>query len=110
VVKHIARRFVRRGEPLEDLVQVATVGLNQFCGSLRSRSQRGSLSFTIPTLTGELRRYFRDYSGNGHLVLRFFRDLTQTQSAEHVGVSQMHVSRVLHQTLAFLQKRMATLD
>jgi RNA polymerase sigma-B factor len=44
------------------------------------------------------------------LALRFFRDLTQTQIAEHVGLSQMHVSRTLRQTLAFLQKRMATSD
>jgi RNA polymerase sigma-B factor len=44
------------------------------------------------------------------LVLRFFRGLTQTQIAEHVGVSQMHVSRMLRQTLAFLQQQMATVD
>jgi RNA polymerase sigma-B factor len=44
------------------------------------------------------------------LALRFFRDLTQTQIAEHVGLSQMHVSRVLRQTLAFLQQRMTTSD
>ena len=40
------------------------------------------------------------------LVLRFFRQLTQTQIAEQVGISQMHVSRVLRQTLALLQERM----
>jgi RNA polymerase sigma-B factor len=44
------------------------------------------------------------------LVLRFFRQLTQTQIAEQVGISQMHVSRVLRQTLAFLQERMASAE
>jgi RNA polymerase sigma-B factor len=41
------------------------------------------------------------------LVLRFFHQLTQTQIAEQVGISQMHVSRVLRQTLAFLRHRMS---
>jgi RNA polymerase sigma-B factor len=44
------------------------------------------------------------------LMLRFFRHLTQTQIAEQVGMSQMHVSRVLSRTLAFLQERMDCSD
>jgi RNA polymerase sigma-B factor len=44
------------------------------------------------------------------LALRFFRQLTQTQIAEQVGISQMHVSRVLRQTLEFLQERIANSD
>ena len=37
------------------------------------------------------------------LYLRFFRGLTQTEIANEVGVSQMHVSRILSQTLSFLR-------
>jgi RNA polymerase sigma-B factor len=44
------------------------------------------------------------------LALRFFRQLTQTQIAEQVGISQMHVSRVLRQTLEFLQERITNAD
>ena len=40
------------------------------------------------------------------LILRFFGDLTQTQIAEEVGISQMHVSRLLTQTLATLRARL----
>jgi RNA polymerase sigma-B factor len=40
------------------------------------------------------------------LMLRFFRHLTQTQIAERVGMSQMHVSRILSRTVAFLQEAM----
>jgi RNA polymerase sigma-B factor len=36
-------------------------------------------------------------------LLRFFGDLTQTRIAEPVGLSQMHVSRLLTQTLATLR-------
>ncbi|MDQ3765529.1 MAG: sigma-70 family RNA polymerase sigma factor, partial [Actinomycetota bacterium] len=44
------------------------------------------------------------------LTLRFFRQLTQTQIAEQVGISQMHVSRVLSQTLELLRQRMSSPD
>src|SRR5690348_11631996 len=49
VAAHIARRFAGRGEPLEDLIQVATVGLVNAVD--RFEPARGShfLSFAVPT-------------------------------------------------------------
>jgi RNA polymerase sigma-B factor len=38
------------------------------------------------------------------LYLRFFRGLTQTQIADEVGISQMHVSRLLTRTLRQLRE------
>jgi RNA polymerase sigma-B factor len=38
------------------------------------------------------------------LYLRFFRGLTQSEIAEDVGVSQMHVSRILTQTIEKLRR------
>ncbi|MGH3843598.1 MAG: SigB/SigF/SigG family RNA polymerase sigma factor [Pseudonocardiaceae bacterium] len=210
---NIARRFAGRGEALDDMVQVATVGL--ICAVDRFDPARGChfLSFAVPTITGEVRRYFRDHawstrvprrlkdlhlairstleelsqqlgraprpseiadrlgvttsavieglqageayrcssleemlsSGNEALggfiggldrelsliddraalrpllaqlaprertiiALRFFRQMTQTQIAGQIGVSQMHVSRLLRQTLAFLHERIAIPD
>ncbi|WP_345635828.1 sigma factor-like helix-turn-helix DNA-binding protein, partial [Rugosimonospora acidiphila] len=37
------------------------------------------------------------------VVLRFFGNLTQTQIAERVGISQMHVSRMLARSLAAMR-------
>jgi RNA polymerase sigma-B factor len=37
------------------------------------------------------------------LMLRFFGDMTQTQIAQHLGISQMHVSRLLNRTLETLR-------
>jgi RNA polymerase sigma-B factor len=40
------------------------------------------------------------------VMLRFFGNLTQTQIADRVGISQMHVSRLLGQTLVKLRQRL----
>lgn len=57
---NIARRFSGRGEPLDDLTQVARVGLLHAID--RFDPERGSsfLSFAVPTIMGEVRRHFRD--------------------------------------------------
>jgi len=41
------------------------------------------------------------------LLLRFFQGMTQTEIAAQVGISQMHVSRLLARTLAWLRRRLA---
>jgi RNA polymerase sigma-B factor len=214
VAEHIARRFGGRGEPLEDLIQVATLGLIKSIDRFDVDRGVHFLSFAIPTIMGELRRYFRDHgwltrvprrlkdlhaairesqrqlsqqwgraprpseiaqtlgipvsevieglqAGEAYqsssldemldeqnaltrserivdldnelarideretlrplltqltsrdrtiLMLRFFRQLTQTEIAEQIGISQMHVSRVLSQTLTFLRERIDSLE
>lgn len=208
---HIARRFDGRGEPRDDLVQVARVGLVN--AVIRFDVDTGSdfVSFAVPTIMGEVRRHFRDNSwsvkvprrlkelhlrlgaatselsqklgraptptelaaeldmdraevvegliagssyntlsidsgGGGDedapaiadtlgdvdtaldriedrealrplldslperertvLILRFFESMTQTQIAERVGVSQMHVSRLLARALTRLRDQL----
>lgn len=211
IAQHIARRFTRRGEPLADLEQVATVGLINAVDRYEPDRGVDFLSFAVPTITGEVRRYFRDHgwalrvprrlkelhvklgaavselsqrlgraptarelsahldipfeevveglgasnayrsrslesmaveeTGNYRaasvlgqfdaeleqtehrealapllaelpdreraiIILRFFGNLTQTQIAERIGISQMHVSRLLSQTLAVLREKL----
>lgn len=56
----LARRYDGRGQSLEDLVQVANLGLVQ--AARRYDPERGSSfsAFAVPTILGELKRYFRD--------------------------------------------------
>jgi RNA polymerase sigma-B factor len=60
LAESLARRYHRGEEPLEDLIQVAALGLLK---ALRGfdPARGGSFSaFAVPTITGELRRHFRD--------------------------------------------------
>lgn len=61
LARQLARRYAGRGEPLEELVQVAMVGLVQ--AAARFDPERGSpfSSFAVPTILGEIRRHFRDH-------------------------------------------------
>jgi len=61
LASHIARRFSRRGEPYEDLVQVARLGLVQAVKRFDPDNGADFLAFAIPTMMGEVRRYFRDH-------------------------------------------------
>lgn len=56
----LARRYVGRGEELDDLVQVARMGLVH--AAQRYDPGRGDFTaFAVPTMTGELKRHFRDH-------------------------------------------------
>jgi len=60
VAEHIARRFRNRGQPEDDLKQVATIGLINAVDRFDPARGNDFLSFAVPTITGEVRRYFRD--------------------------------------------------
>ena len=211
LVEHCARRFLNRGEPLEDLVQVGTIGLIKAVDRFDPERGVEFSTYAVPTILGEIKRHFRDKgwairvprrlqelrisiaattgdlsqrlgraptaaeiaeqlgvpvedvlegmesanayatlsldAGGSHedgigsmletmgatdddlhhvelrasirplierlpprekqiLVLRFFRQMTQSQIAEEIGISQMHVSRLLTRTLAELREAM----
>ena len=74
VANHIARRFNNRGEPLEDLEQVARMGLVQAVNRFDAENGADFLSFAVPTMMGEVRRHFRDH-GWSIKVPRRLKDL-----------------------------------
>jgi len=208
LAEHLARRFTGRGEPLDDLLQVASLGLVQAIDRFDPTREVQFSTFATVTIVGELKRHFRDrgwsirvprnlqettllvnrtvgelwqelgrsptaqdvaerahlsvddvleameaahaYSTSSLdapidadgiamgetlgeadpaiavsedwmsieqalrrlpareqriLILRFFRGLTQAEIAEEIGISQMHVSRLLSRTLRMLREQ-----
>ena len=60
LVEFLARRFRNRGEPLEDLVQVGTIGLLKAIDRFDLDRQVEFSTYATPTIVGELKRHFRD--------------------------------------------------
>jgi RNA polymerase sigma-B factor len=60
LARSVARRYQARGEPLEDLTQVAMVGLLKAIARFDPDRGFAFTSFATPTMLGELKRYFRD--------------------------------------------------
>jgi RNA polymerase sigma-B factor len=62
LVRGLARRYAERGEPLDDLVQVGTIGLIKAIDRFDPARGYKLASFATPTILGEIRRHFRDRS------------------------------------------------
>jgi RNA polymerase sigma-B factor len=91
VARHIARRFRNRGEDLEDLEQVAMVGLINAVDRFEVGRGVDFLAFAVPTITGEVQRHYRDRTstiriprrirGLQAMVLRAVDELRQRRGA-----------------------------
>ena len=60
LVEYLAKRFKDRGEPLDDLVQVGSVGLLKAIDRFDLERGVEFSTYATPTIVGELKRYFRD--------------------------------------------------
>lgn len=74
LAEHVAQRFRHRGVSLEDLRQVAMIGLVNAVDRFDPERGNDFLAFAVPTIMGEVRRYFRD-AGWSMRVPRRLKDL-----------------------------------
>ncbi len=67
LARSLARRYDRSSEPYEDLLQVASLGLLKAMDRFDPERGPSFASFAIPTILGEMRRYFRDSGWSLHV-------------------------------------------
>ena len=109
LVRHFARRFSNRGEPFDDLLQVGTLGLIAAIDRFDPTRGVEFLSFAVPTITGEIKRHFRDQGWSvrvprrlqelhlslntavGELAQKNGRAPTPSELAEHLGIPREDV-------------------
>ena len=124
LARHLARRYPAGGEH-EDLMQVASMGLLKAIDRFDPSRGIAFSSFAVPTILGELRRYFRDYgwsvrpprdvqeltgklaSATDRLTARLRRTPTADELAEECGVS---VEQVLEAHAAITAHHPVALD
>ena len=67
LARSLARRYGRSSEPFEDLLQVASLGLLKALDRFDVERGHPFPSFAVPTILGEMRRYFRDSGWAVHM-------------------------------------------
>ncbi|HLF67921.1 MAG TPA: RNA polymerase sigma factor SigF [Gaiellaceae bacterium] len=70
LVRALAARYAGRGEPLEDLVQVGSLGLIKAVDRFDVDRGVDFSSYAVPTIVGEIRRHFRDKAWAVHVPRR----------------------------------------
>ena len=112
LVHFLARRFRDRGEPLEDLVQVGTIGLIKAVDRFDPERGVEFSTYATPTIVGEIKRHFRD-KGWAIRVPRRLQELrisiaqataelsqssghspTIGELATHLGISEEHNEKI----------------
>jgi RNA polymerase sigma-B factor len=119
LVEHLARRFRNRGEPLDDLTQVATIGLIKSVDRFDVERGVEFSTYATPTVVGEIKRHFRDKgwavrvprrlqelrlaltTATGELSQRHGRAPTVHELAEHLKISEEEVLEGLESANAY---------
>ena len=113
VAQCIARRYRQRGAAFDDLAQVAHLGLVKAVDRYDPDSGSHFLAFAVPTITGEVKRFFRDHcwairptrrvqevqhaiaARQPELVQLLGRSPTVSELAEELGANEDHVTEAL---------------
>src|SRR6476659_7299970 len=119
LVEYLARRFRNRGEPLDDLIQVATIGLIKSVDRFDLERGVEFSTYATPTIVGEIKRHFRDKGwairvprrlqelklsltkATSELSQKLGRSPTVAELAGHLGMSEEEVLEGLESANAY---------
>ena len=125
LARSLARRYANKGEPLDDLEQVASVGLLKAIDRFDLDREVKFATFAVPTIAGEIKRHFRDRGWmlrvprdvqelNARLTRTrevLTRDLGRSPTVEELAAgSQATVDQVVEALSAGEAYRMMSLD
>jgi RNA polymerase sigma-B factor len=114
LVRSLARRYANRGEGLEDLVQVGTIGLIKAVDRFEPDRGVAFIAFAIPNIIGEIKRHLRDRSAairiprrsqeistriritRGQLTADLHRDPTFSELAAAADVAADELAEAIH--------------
>ena len=119
LAQHLAHRYSGRGEPSDDLVQTAAIGLIKAVDKFDPTRGVDFAGYAIPTIIGELERHFRDRTwdirvprrlqelrlsiseANSKLLQTLGRSPTVTDIATHLGITEEEVLEGLEGARAY---------
>lgn len=103
LVEYLARKFINRGEPLEDLLQVGYIGLIKAIDRYDLNRGVEFSTYATPTIVGELKRYFRDKGWAIRIPRRLqMRDLELNQAVDQL-TQELHRSPTLQEVAEHLE-------
>jgi RNA polymerase sigma-B factor len=126
LARHLANRYAGRGEPADDLHQVAVLGLIKAVDRFDAERGIEFAGFAIPTIVGELKRHFRDRTwsvrvprrlqelrlaitgANSDLTHTLGRAPTVADIAAHLGISEEDVLEGLEGARAYNSTSLST--
>jgi RNA polymerase sigma-B factor len=119
LARQLARRYQRPDEPIDDLMQVASLGLVKAVDRFDATREVAFSSYAVPTILGEIKRHFRDRTWSvrvprdlqemalkveravGDLTRDLHRQPSVTELAGHVGLSEEQALEALQAAGAY---------
>jgi RNA polymerase sigma-B factor len=106
LARSLAARYARPGEPFDDIFQVACIGLVNAIDRFDLSRGRAFSSFAVPTIVGEIKRYYRDKTWSVNVP----RDLQDRVLAVGGAVRELESELARKPTVAELADRLSLTD
>ncbi len=103
LARSLARRYNRSSEPFEDLLQVASLGLLKALDRFDPERGNPFAAFAVPTILGEMRRYFRDCGWSVHVPRGDQERALQVRDAQETFANEHGHAPTVNQLAEYLE-------